>query len=47
MLNDRREIIGWWFIRIIVFEEIREFLEYVKDIIGELGLKFVIVDDCC
>lgn len=47
VLNDRREIIGWRLTRTTAFEEIRELLEHVKDIIGEPVLKLVIVDDCC
>ena len=47
VLNDSRVIIGWRLTRTTAFEEIRDLLEHVRDIIGEPGLKLVIVDDCC
>ena len=47
VLNDRREVIGWRLTRTTAFEEIKDLLEHIRDLIGKPGVNLVIINDCC
>ena len=47
VLNDRREVIGWRLTRTMAFEEIKDRLEHIRDLIGKPSVNLVIINDCC
>ena len=46
VLNDRREVISWRLTRTTAFEEIKDLLEHIRDLIGKPGVTLSI-NDCC
>ena len=46
VLNNRREVIGWRLTRTTAFEEIKDLLEHIRDLIGKPGVNLSI-NDCC